>query len=107
MKYHVESIQGKLEEMERGRAQEQVVAKAQEEIDLLQREKRRMDELITLKERQLTDQEKQIESTNKKVKKLEEANQLLKKQYDQKTIIQDEKYKKELARLEQDLQGYQ
>lgn len=43
-----------------------------EELELLKREKRRMDELITLKEKKADDQEGIIESLEKKLKKSEE-----------------------------------
>lgn len=48
LKLHIESIQNKLEELER--TKEVPNKKQQEQIDMLKREKRRMDELITIKE---------------------------------------------------------
>lgn len=54
LKLHIESIQNKLEETDRSASSKPAQCKKHhEQIELLKREKRRMDELITLKEGQL------------------------------------------------------
>ncbi len=52
LKLHIESIQNKLEEVER-QPRETPKTKYTEQIEMLKREKRRMDELITIKENQI------------------------------------------------------
>ena len=47
LKLHIESIQNKLEEKEKAKP---IPKASSEELDLIKREKRRMDELITFKE---------------------------------------------------------
>ncbi len=87
LKLHIESIQNKLEELERSK--ENVVvqnpdAKVVEELELIQREKRRMDELISVKESQILKLQESLEQGGRKFRKLEEQFLGQKKQLEEK-----------------------
>ena len=71
LKLHIESIQNKLEELERQK--DGPNKKQQDQIDLLKRDKRRMDELITIKENQVDKLNQSLAVATQKISKLEEA----------------------------------
>lgn len=77
LKLHIESIQNKLEELERTPPQDpQKNQKAQDQLEMMKRDKRRMDELITMKENQYLNLQEQFEGNNKKLLKSEEQCQV-------------------------------
>ena len=74
-------------------------------MDLLKREKRRMDELITFKENQIDQLQNTLNQVNGKIRLYEE--EILKfKNLEEKIRHQDKKYKREINNLQNELMIY-
>jgi hypothetical protein len=97
LKLHIESIQNKLEEIERSKDTHN--KKYIDQIEQLKKEKRRMDELITIKENQLSAAEESIKNASSKIKSFEEEV-LKSKNLEEKLKFMEKKYNKDIAKLQ-------
>eukprot|EP00347_Sterkiella_histriomuscorum_P003051 403365779 len=100
LKLHIESLQNKIDDMERTKSKQTNQA---DQIEKLKKENRRQDELITMKEDKVIKMEDIIEKLNRRVKKAEE-DQAKTKQFDEQIKQIEKNHQKQVLQLLSEIQ---